>query len=389
MKKLMLILLQMLTCITVQAQFSANNSFMRKEIVSYTRDWKGYFVKHTNMMVDVVSGVLEQYAYDKKTQNLYVLTRNSNVVVTLTKDYAKIIKKNKVIPQLTGDILNKEIEKRNAMLEERFSLLNHEREQEINDSIVNARNKIKQDSIDAVNRRNAFIASEKKAREDYKKTHEWYVIPFGDDKMKCELCDEVIDTKDIISTYGFSNDTIYYMTEVEGDLDLSYKEAHKSEITPALLESKNFQYHYEVFEDKLTCDSVNYDALTDLLWLSQYESYLKGLRKKAPFGYIKNWGWDDEYSMVTFHIEYANTNSRTIKYLTVYFKITNDVGDIRTVGYFKGTGPVKKDTSASWDWDTSPYYTSGDASNMEITKVVITYMNGTQQVVTGKFLQFN
>ena len=226
----------MLTCITVQAQFSANNSFMRKEIVSYTRDWKGYFVKHTNMMVDVVSGVLEQYAYDKKTQNLYMLTRNSNVVVTLTKDYAKIIKKNKDIPQLTGDILNKEIEKRNAMLEERFSLLNHEREQEINDSIANVRNKIKQDSIDAVNRRNAFIASEKKAREDYKKTHEWYVIPFGDYKMKCELCDEVIDTKDIISTYGFSNDTIYYMTEVEGDLDLSYKEAHKSEITPALLQ---------------------------------------------------------------------------------------------------------------------------------------------------------
>ena len=55
------------------------------------------------------------------------------------------------------------------MLEERFSLLNHEREQEINDSIANVRNKIKQDSIDAVNRRNAFIASEKKAREDYKK----------------------------------------------------------------------------------------------------------------------------------------------------------------------------------------------------------------------------
>ena len=162
----MLILLQMLTCITVQAQFSSNNSFMRKEIVSYTKDWKGYFMKHTNMMVDVVSGVLEQYAYDKKTQNLYVLTRNSNVVVTLTKDYAKIIKKNKDIPQLTGDLLNKEIEKRNALLENRFSLLNHEREQEINDSIANVRNKIKQDSIDAVNRRNAFIASEKKARED-------------------------------------------------------------------------------------------------------------------------------------------------------------------------------------------------------------------------------
>lgn len=389
MKKTSLLLLLMLPCIAGHAQFSADNSFMRKEIVSYKRDWKGFFVKHANMMVDRVTDVVEQYAYDKKAQNLYVMTGNGNVIVTLTKDYAKIIKRNKDIPQLTGELLNKEIEKRNALLENRFSLLNHEREQEINDSIAKVRNKIKQDSIAAINRRNAFIASEKKAREDYKKTHEWDEIPYGDYKMKCELCGEVIDTKDIISTYGFSNDTIYYMTETEGDLGLWYKEVHKSEIIPALLESKNFQYHYEVFEDKLTRDSMDYEVLTGLLWLDQHEGYLKALKKKAPFGYVKDWDWDSEYSMVTFHIEYANTNSRTIKYLTVYFKITNDVGDVRTAGYFRGTGPVKKDASASWNWDTSPYFTSGDASNMEITKIVITYMNGTKQVVTGKFLQIN
>ena len=117
----------MLPCIAGHAQFSADNSFMRKEIVSYKRDWKGFFVKHTNMMVDRVTDVVEQYAYDKKAQNLYVLTGKSNVIVTLTKDYAKIIKRNKDIPQLTGELLNKEIEKRNALLENRFSLLNHEK----------------------------------------------------------------------------------------------------------------------------------------------------------------------------------------------------------------------------------------------------------------------
>lgn len=93
--------------------------------------------------------------------------------------------------------------------------------------------------------------------------------------------------------------------------------------------------------------------------------------------------------MVTFNIRYTNTNSKTIKYLTVYFKITNDVGDIRKTGYFQGTGPLKEGETASWDWDSSSYFTAGDASNMSITKIVLTYMNGTKQVVAGKYLRFN
>ena len=37
--------------------------------------------------------------------------------------------------------------------------------------------------------------------------------------------------------------------------------------------------------------------------------------------------------------------------------------------------------SANWSWDSSSYYVAGDASNMEITKVILTYMNGTQKVL--------
>ena len=78
-----------------------------------------------------------------------------------------------------------------------------------------------------------------------------------------------------------------------------------------------------------------------------------------------------------------------IKYLTVYFKITNDVGDVRKTGYFKGTGPLKEGETASWDWDTSSYFTSGDSTTLSITKLVLTYMNGTTQVVSGKYIKFN
>lgn len=46
---------------------------MRKEIVSYTKDGKGFYVKNTNKMTDVVVGVVENYAYDKKSRTFMFL----------------------------------------------------------------------------------------------------------------------------------------------------------------------------------------------------------------------------------------------------------------------------------------------------------------------------
>lgn len=374
-----------LACLAIHAQFSSQNSFMRKEIVSYTKDSKGFYVKNTNKMTDIVVGVVENYAYDKKAQNLYVLTENSNVVVTLTKDYAKVIKKNKDIPQLSGEELTKAIEKHNEQLFEKFSVLNRQREQQIADSI----NKARQDSIDEVNRRNAIIAAKNRAREDYISSHKWYKVPLRGNSMNCVICDEYINSKDVFHTLGIRNDSIYYATIKEGMLGLKYIALHESKIPLTLNSNKDFLYHYEVFKDSLTDDSTDYAAIVYDLGYQYYAEYLAQLKKTAPFGYVEEWGWNNEYSMVTFNIRYANTNSKTIKYLTVYFKITNDVGDIRKTGYFQGTGPLKEGESASWEWDSSSYFTAGDASKMSITKIVLTYMNGTKQVVSGKYLRFN
>lgn len=385
MKRLLSIICMTLACLAIHAQFSSQNSFMRKEIVSYTKDSKGFYVKNTNKMTDIVVGVVENYAYDKKTQNLYVLTENSNVVVTLTKDYAKVIKKNKDIPQLSGEELTKAIEKHNEQLFEKFTVLNRQREQQIADSI----NKARQDSIDEVNRRNAIIAAKNRAREDYISSHKWYKVPLGGNSMNCVICDEYINSKDVFHTLGIRNDSIYYATIKEGMLGLKYIALHESKIPLTLNSNKDFLYHYEVFKDSLTDDSTDYAAIVHDLGYQYYVEYLAKLKKTAPFGYVEEWGWNNEYSMVTFNIRYANTNSKTIKYLTVYFKITNDVGDIRKTGYFQGTGPLKEGESASWEWDSSSYFTAGDASEMSITKIVLTYMNGTKQVVSGKYLRFN
>ena len=60
-----------------------------------------------------------------RKQNLYVLTKNSNTVITLTKDYAKIIKKNKTIPQLKDEeILDAMVSKYTKQLDDKYAALN-------------------------------------------------------------------------------------------------------------------------------------------------------------------------------------------------------------------------------------------------------------------------
>ena len=233
-----------------------------------------------------------------------------------------------------------------------------------------------------------FSSAQNKACEDYVNSHKYYKVPLGDNSIYCEICKEYISPKDAY-TFGICNDSIYYMTSKKGQLGLSYIELHESKIPPSLNSDKDFLYHYEVFKDSLTHDSTNYAKIVRYFDYQYYNDYLVRLKKAAPFGFVDEWGWNNEYSMVTFNIRYTNTNSKTIKYLTIYFKITNDVGDIRETGYFQGTGPLKEWETASWDWDSSSYFTAGDASKMSITKIVLTYMNGTKQVVSGKYLRFN
>lgn len=234
-----------------------------------------------------------------------------------------------------------------------------------------------------------FSSAQNKVYKDYVNSHKYYEVPLGDNSMNCEICDEYINSKDVFYTFGIRNDSIYYLTVKEGKLGLSYIEPHESKIPLSLNSDKDFLYHYEAFKDSLTDDSTDYAEIVRYLDYQNYNDYLVQLKKAAPFGFVDEWGWNTVYSMVTFNIRYTNTNSKTIKYLTIYFKITNDVGDIRKTGYFQGTGPLKEEETASWDWDSSPYFTAGDASNMSITKIVLTYMNGTKQVVAGKYLRFN
>ena len=57
------------------------------------------------------------------------------------------------------------------------------------------------------------------------------------------------------------------------------------------------------------------------------------------------------------------------------------MGDVRKTGSFKGTGPVEEWEAGSWSWDHSHYYVAGDTSKMRLTKVIITYMDGSRVVI--------
>ena len=173
-------------------------------------------------------------------------------------------------------------------------------------------------------------------------------------------------------------------------MDLGYLECHAAKVPDELKAYSPYQYHYEVFKDSIENKVEGLDNdLAGFLDYNYFQEYLSKLQGKAPYGYFDGWSWNDEYGTVTFKCTYQNTNKWTIKYIDVYWVVTNDVNDVRGSGHFKGTGPVKYLHGASWDWDSSYYFVGGDATNMSIRKVIITYMNGRQKVLTKNMIKFN
>jgi len=383
-KKIVLLFFLLLNVFTANAQFTNSNSFIRKALVSYEKGNNGYYQKVTDKMLDVVDSIVSNYAYNKNTQTLYVLTNNSNCAVTLNKDYAKIVKKIKLIPHLDDEKLDAVIQKVNKTLDNKYANLNNLWAKHIKDSI----DKVKADSIEMGKQYKLKIAKHNKELDDYRNKHQWNWVPINGKELSCALCHEKY-TVDSVYCIGIKNDSIYYAIRDNGKLGLSYLTLHACKIPYDLAIDSSFLYHYEANKDSLSNDTIlNSGFIIDVNYVS-YANYIRELKRIAPYGYFENWSWDTKYSMITFNFEYTNTYAKTIRYIDIYFKITNDVNDVRSVGHFRGTGPVKEFNSASWEWDSSSYFTYGDASNMEITKAIITYMNGTKKVLTGRLLQFN
>ncbi|MBR3633649.1 MAG: hypothetical protein IKN51_03850, partial [Bacteroidaceae bacterium] len=220
-----------------------------------------------------------------------------------------------------------------------------------------------------------------KLQEDkiYTTTKDWRLVPSGMYLM-CNFCREFTRDNELLC-FKIANDSIVWGKVNEGHLGLTYLSIHKSSIPDYFKYDRKFKRHCELFRDSLCADSADFSEK----FIEEFNDahllyYAEKLKAIAPYGFFINWGWDYKYSL-SFNFEYYNTNKKTIKYIEVFWVIKNDVGDTRNSGSFKGTGPLESFSSASWKWDYSNYRIAGDATNMDITKVILTYMDGFTKVV--------
>jgi len=121
----------------------------------------------------------------------------------------------------------------------------------------------------------------------------------------------------------------------------------------------------------------------------QYNEFKDKVNKAAPNGFMQKWGWElNSAQGIEPFFCYFNSSKKTIKYADFYFSVFNAVGDKcylkyerSYIGNVRGVGPVEPFEAGSWNWDRATHYTSGDASEMRIVKLVITYMDGTTKTI--------
>lgn len=389
---------------SVAESFNQYNSIARTALVLYSQNAQGFYNKQTNLQVDDIRGIEAIYAYDKKNKQLYVATLYGNYVVTLTDDKAKMVKKDKAIPQPSEKDIEALVQSVSQSLDEKYARFNALRRQFISDSISNEKEKEKLIAIQRARDDSLKKAKEQELVDIYRSRHDWHWLPIKKEStslygstststvpMECSLCDKKISSYSTDSIYvvAINNDTIYSLENKDVVLGFSYFEIHAYKIPQELETSKYYLFHTTAFRDSLFSEPNFSNSLAQDLTYYSLKKCLDGINKEAPYGFFGDWGWDNEYASLSFHFEYTNLNKRTIKYIDVYWKVTNDVNDVRGTGHFKGTGPVEQNETGKWNWDYSSYYVGGDASTMNITKVIITYMNGQQQVLTGKNIIFD
>ena len=386
--KSFLVITLFLFSVVVHGQYTSENTFMIKALVLYQKDSNGFYQPVTDVMVNSIYEVTKDYAYDKKTRNLYVLTANGNFVVTLNKDYARSVKKDPGIPKLKTDealALSKKYTEMLSLKKEQYNKCRR-------DSIELARKKFIEDSIAREKALEEIRIRNEKLKKDrmlaYKANHVWNSVPTGKIELHCSVCDKSI-AKDSLVCLAIKKDSIYFVTQAKGYYNQKFSLLHVAQIPSELARYRDFKYHCDVYKDSLELNSALLGS--DLVSYVAGDSYLDNFRKAkklAPFGYFGDWGWDCEYGFVTFHFGYTNLNSKTIKYIDVYWYVTNDVNDVCGRGHFRGVGPLKEGESASWNCDNSSYYVSNSATTMRFSKVILTFMNGTKQVLNKNMIKY-
>ena len=382
----LLILLCLSTVSRADDSYYAYRGDKKVAIVLYTLDNRGFYVKRTYVNVRDIDKSAKCYAFSKKSNLLFAVTDFGNFLFSISENEANVVRKDHSILQLEGEKLEAMVASVNDELDQKFAKLNAQRQSQIDDSIAAVREAERLKAIERARQDSLKRVEDARRMEQYRFEHDWHWLPLNGLRLECDHCDAGFWIPDSVFIGTVCNDTIYYMTTVNGLLGIKNSQWHACHITSSMLKNESFNYHMKAFEDVIT-DAPYMDS--EMLAQKNEElskSFTNALKAKAPYGFFEEWDWSAPYRMLEFNFSFVNTNKRTIKYIDVYWRLLNDVNDVRNTGHFKGTGPVEQFSKGSWSWDTSSYIIAGDATTMELTKVIITYMNGSQQTLTKKMI---
>ena len=177
--KFLLVFISIICCAIAgyAEDFNQYNSASRTAIILYTPDAQGYYHKQTNVSVNNVRNIEAQYAFDKKNKKLYVATPYGNYIIELTDSKAKLVKKDKSIPQVKDKDIDALVLSVNNSLDEKFARYNLERERFIADSIDNAREQARLAAIEKARLDSIENARKQGEINRYKAMHNWHWLP--------------------------------------------------------------------------------------------------------------------------------------------------------------------------------------------------------------------
>lgn len=331
-----------------------------------------------------IEGLEHFYCYDKKTNTFFFYTDNtlgyynptlpSNI--KLLTNYMKNggvrnVKENELL-SLTRDILKEMDENFISKNDSIAELLRIKREKFINDSIEAAKRKMVE-------------------REEYRKTHNWRDLSMSKKySLKCDFCGINHYLKDYKVMF-ISSDTLYYFLDKPdvSYLGINHIGVHYSKLSNDFKKDNRFKEYVDIWSDSIANNNKFSNLSADIINIIQYNEFKEKVYSVAPNGFIKNWGWKlNSAQGIEPNFTFFNSSKKTIKYVDLYFSLYNAVGDrclLRFegsyIGNVRGVGPVEPFEDGSWDWKRATHYTSADASEMRIVKLVITYMDGTTKTI--------
>lgn len=249
-------------------------------------------------------------------------------------------------------------------------------------------------------KKNDSIAQKKvKTMEEYRKSHDWRNLSMSKSYgLKCEFCDINHYMKDYRVMF-ISADTLYYLLE-KPDMSLlgiNQVGIHFSTLTSEFKNDSQFKEYIDIWRDSIANNSNFNNQGAAIFNIIQYNEFKDKVMAAAPTGFMQKWGWNlNSAQGIEPYFSFFNTSKKTIKYVDFYFSIYNPVGDrcyLRYensyVGNVRGVGPVEPFDSGSWAWDRATHYTSADASEMRIVKLVITYMDGTKKTIPNSSIIYD